>query len=266
VAVAQGGVCGLDPKCARYPNGIIDHFDLWDAETDTRLVEDWKPTTPICLKTSVNIRAIVKCSENVESVTFKVTGPQSFTNTENIDPYFLFNDVDGDIKGSTWTRPGVYKVKATPWTQNSGLGSAGTARTIEFEVVDAEVCCTEDWLAMDDQKLFDFALQKDFGVDPYPRCGRPGGYCAIIDATESGGACDLYVKAARAAGGDDHGYPGPGTGCACAPDFPKSAGCCLIADDGPGYDPAKYCTPSGVTNAVAQLRLALLNNDCDLYC
>ncbi|WP_161890523.1 Kelch repeat-containing protein [Pontibacter russatus] len=80
----------------------------------------------------LNIRANTSPSK-VGSVVFALSGAQSRNATESIAPYDLMGD-DG-----AWTPSvGSYSLKATPYTSSGGGGTAGTALTVAFTVVDQE--------------------------------------------------------------------------------------------------------------------------------
>ncbi|MCU7547626.1 DUF5060 domain-containing protein [Chitinophagaceae bacterium LB-8] len=83
---------------------------------------------------NLNIRANTSPVQ-VPSVVFNLSGRQSTTKTENIIPYALFGDNNGNY--NSWTPSvGSYTLKATPYSATGGGGTAGTALTVNFQIVD----------------------------------------------------------------------------------------------------------------------------------
>ena len=65
---------------------------------------------------------------------FNLTGAQTVNQTESVSPYALFGDNSGDY--NNWTPAvGNYTLKATPFSGGGGTGTAGTAATINFKVI-----------------------------------------------------------------------------------------------------------------------------------
>ncbi|MGF1526896.1 MAG: PKD domain-containing protein [Candidatus Competibacterales bacterium] len=83
----------------------------------------------------LNIRADVGDESLVESVHFHLVGPTPRQSTENVSVYALFGDRNGDYNNGQLA-PGDYTVTATPYPRDDATGSAGTALTIAFRVVD----------------------------------------------------------------------------------------------------------------------------------
>ena len=83
--------------------------------------------------THLNIRANTS-PPTVGSVVFVLSGQQTRTQTDSTVPYSLFGDNAGSY--ASWTpATGVYTLKATPFTRTGGGGTAGTALTIGFTVI-----------------------------------------------------------------------------------------------------------------------------------
>jgi len=83
---------------------------------------------------NLNVRANTNPA-TVGSVVFTLGGIQSRNQTENNPPYALFGD-NGTGTYFAWTPPaGSYTLNATPFSGASGAGTAGTALTISFSVV-----------------------------------------------------------------------------------------------------------------------------------
>ncbi|WP_347158799.1 malectin domain-containing carbohydrate-binding protein [Pontibacter chitinilyticus] len=83
---------------------------------------------------NINIRANTNPS-TVGSVVFQLSGTQSKSVTESIIPYALLgDDTHGDYYA--WTPAvGNYTLKATPYSASKGTGTAGTALSLNFSVV-----------------------------------------------------------------------------------------------------------------------------------
>jgi hypothetical protein len=82
---------------------------------------------------NLNIRANTNPSE-VGSVLFKLDGTQTLTRTENVAPYALFGDQNGDYNSATLAL-GSYTLTATPYSSSNATGTAGAPLTISFTVV-----------------------------------------------------------------------------------------------------------------------------------
>jgi hypothetical protein len=68
------------------------------------------------------------------SVRFGLDGDAN-VQTENVAPYSLFGNLLGTYVGGTLA-PGEYTLTATPFTGNNAAGRRGTARSVQFTVVD----------------------------------------------------------------------------------------------------------------------------------
>lgn len=80
----------------------------------------------------LNIRANVTGA--TESVYFQLSGEETYHRIENIAPYALKGDDNGDY--SNWIPSlGSYTLQAIPYTENGAQGTAGTGLTISFTVI-----------------------------------------------------------------------------------------------------------------------------------
>jgi PKD repeat protein len=87
--------------------------------------------------TGKDINIIAETSEEVGSVVFRLRGSATVNQTENVAPYALFGDVDGDFNAWGNVKVGTYELTATPYPLARGRGLAGRSLTQIFEVVDS---------------------------------------------------------------------------------------------------------------------------------
>jgi hypothetical protein len=82
---------------------------------------------------NVNIRAETDLASG-GSVVFSLTGPQNQSITENIEPYTLFSDYQGDY--FPWAPPvGNYALVASPFDEPGGAGNSGAPLTLFFSII-----------------------------------------------------------------------------------------------------------------------------------
>ncbi|TGE14052.1 T9SS type A sorting domain-containing protein [Hymenobacter elongatus] len=118
-------------------NGSVSSFTLVNADTDQD-IQTIAPGATLNLATlptrNLNIRANTSPA-TVGSVVFAMSGQQSGSVTESVVPYAMFGDVQGDY--NVWTPAvGTYTLTATPFPLAAAGGTAGTALTLSFSVVD----------------------------------------------------------------------------------------------------------------------------------
>jgi len=115
----------------------ITGFTLVNADTDQDIF-DLTPGIVLdlaTLPTNLNIRANTDL-DPVSSVVFALTGPQNQSITENVVPYSLFSDFQGDY--FAWTPPiGSYTLLATPYEGTDGTGASGGPLTLNFTVTNS---------------------------------------------------------------------------------------------------------------------------------
>lgn len=70
------------------------------------------------------------------SVYLELQGPVTFKRTENVSPYALFGDINGDYQGMKLP-PGIYNLRATPYTGPNRQGEAGLGYSYDFEIIEA---------------------------------------------------------------------------------------------------------------------------------
>lgn len=92
----------------------------------TKLNLDALPTTNLSIEANADLK-------EAGSVVFQLTGTQTWSKSENSEPYSLFG---GSADGyNAWTpEPGDYKLKVTPYSSANGEGEAGQSLTINFTV------------------------------------------------------------------------------------------------------------------------------------
>lgn len=81
----------------------------------------------------LNIRANTDPS-SVGSVSLNISGPVNNTRTENVAPYTLFGDSNGNYAGVQFPL-GTYTVSATPYSTANLGGTAGQPLTLQFSIV-----------------------------------------------------------------------------------------------------------------------------------
>ena len=120
----------------------VSSYTLVNASTNTDIMAlPAGTTTTLNLATlptrNLNIRANTSPA-TVGSVIFAQSGTQTRNQTENVAPYALFSDNNGVY--TSWTPAvGNYSLTARPYTGGSGSGTAGTALSISFSVIDQPV-------------------------------------------------------------------------------------------------------------------------------
>ncbi|MEM8535679.1 MAG: hypothetical protein AAGF95_32920 [Chloroflexota bacterium] len=111
-------------------NGFgISEIVLVDPATDTdigRVGTISGSTTPYSIR--------VETYGDVESVVLTLLGPNPTVNRiENIEPYALFGDTNGDYNGQT-SAPGRYSLTVTPYTEDRASGEFGAQFSIPVTV------------------------------------------------------------------------------------------------------------------------------------
>lgn len=122
----------------------IDRFSLIDASTDQIIpgFEDMKDGAIINLaeltvnRDELNIDAVTY-PEKVGSVRLELTGTKNTFITQNLAPYAIFSDTNGDyLPGSL--PEGTYTLTAIPYSESKRAGEEGKSKTIHFTVIDEE--------------------------------------------------------------------------------------------------------------------------------
>ncbi|MEA2709748.1 MAG: hypothetical protein QOF78_2349 [Phycisphaerales bacterium] len=126
----------INPVTNRAYSVSVTSFTLFDAETQQAVgtVNNGDTLNMASLPAKLNIVANLSGGIGTASVGFVFDG--QFVRVENIAPYALLADDAGDLNG--WTpKLGVHALSATPYSQKGGVGEAGTAKTVTFNVVNS---------------------------------------------------------------------------------------------------------------------------------
>jgi PKD repeat protein len=118
------------------PQSSIVSLTLIDADQDVDLftiVNGQQINNALIQGKKLNIRANTNPS-TVGSVSFLFTGPVNKTSTENVAPYALFGDADGNYAGSQFPL-GTYTISATPYSGANKGGTAGLKYSLQFSIV-----------------------------------------------------------------------------------------------------------------------------------
>ncbi|WKN43593.1 malectin domain-containing carbohydrate-binding protein [Tunicatimonas pelagia] len=139
--------------------------------------------------TNLNVRANTNPA-TVGSVRFALDGNANFQ-TENVAPYALKGDTNGDYKN--WTPSlGDHTLTATPFSGSNAGGTAGTALTINFTVIDEATSLPDPptnliATALSDTEIYldwdDPALGNDYAIE---RSLSPTSGFAQVDASYYG--------------------------------------------------------------------------------
>jgi len=70
-----------------------------------------------------------------ESVEFRLRGDKSRTQTENVVPYALFGDANGDYHGQSWEY-GEYEVRIRVWKKDKKKGKRLFNKTFDFDIIE----------------------------------------------------------------------------------------------------------------------------------
>ena len=123
------------------------------------------PNAPLSIQALTN-------PNQVGSVRLQISGPINSARTENIVPYALFGDNNGNFVGQTFA-PGNYTITATPFSAINGGGESGQALTISFSIVDSpdplpEVTAIQLIDAASDQVLFTLSDGQEIDINSLP--------------------------------------------------------------------------------------------------
>jgi uncharacterized protein YjdB len=115
----------------------IAQFTLVNADSDTDILEltngsilDINQVLGLNLNIRVNTNP-----ETVGSVAISISGPISATITENVAPYALFGDSNGNYNGRILSE-GSYSLEAVPYSEPNFGGIKGTPLSIQFSIAE----------------------------------------------------------------------------------------------------------------------------------
>ena len=128
----------------------LGYFTIVNADTD----EDIQPLNEgdIYIKpanTNINIRYNPEGAPG--SVVFRHQNKR--VRTENEPPFAVRGDYSGDYLPWTEAIPGSHRIDATPWSEDEGMGIAGTTHTVNFRIeeekpqVDPPPSGNKEWLS-----------------------------------------------------------------------------------------------------------------------
>lgn len=148
------------PPCNGDIRQVVD-FTLVDAAADQDLgaLLDGD-TIDLSVTPFITVRANVCLEDSIESVEFLLNG--NFHIMENL----LFYTIAGDNGGNynPWNvQPGVYTIRAIPYSGNNGAGVTGTYREITIVVIDGNQPCQVSDIAVTSFTLVDAASNTDIG-------------------------------------------------------------------------------------------------------
>ncbi|MDZ4698153.1 MAG: DUF4397 domain-containing protein [Rhodothermales bacterium] len=148
-------------------DNAVTGFVLVDAETDMDLVHLMPGDTldVAALPAKVNLRADV--SDGVESVWFKIDSI-GYSRLENVAPFALFGDLGGDYLNGAFP-VGDHTLVATPYDQKRAGGTAGTALSASFVVIDsAGKVGRSAGISGHSEEAFDEVALADEAIDAVP--------------------------------------------------------------------------------------------------
>jgi hypothetical protein len=124
---------------------LVTGFTLVNADTNEdiiELTEGLQISLAELPTTNLNIRA--NTTDDVQSVMLMISGELNRSRKENVAPYALFGDFPaGQYNGKTFTT-GFYSITAKPYSENQLGGEMGTPKTIDFEIIGAELAARND--------------------------------------------------------------------------------------------------------------------------
>jgi len=159
----DNNACTID-ECVNGVCEFVDErkvlsFTLVDAATDLDLgILHDGDTINLAVSPAINIRADVCATSNIESVKFLLNG--SFYVFENIPFYTIAGDNNGNYNPWNIT-PGVYTIRAIPFSGNNGAGIIGRTHEITITIINSVSPCSGNARKVLDFSLVDAATETD---------------------------------------------------------------------------------------------------------
>lgn len=118
--------------------GVVTSFTLYDADTEQALgVLQNGAVINLATLSATHFNIAANVAGGPGSVRFSWDGQSAFR-TENVAPYALFGNNNDDYAPGTLAL-GVHSLTATPYSQSQAQGTAGTALSITFSVIDQPI-------------------------------------------------------------------------------------------------------------------------------
>ncbi|MEO0527751.1 MAG: choice-of-anchor I family protein, partial [Bacteroidota bacterium] len=127
-----------------YSNGAqqaltLTEFILVNADTNTDIMEiNEGVVINLGSLPTKNLAIRAEGTDDIESVSFQLSGPQNQINTENFEPYALFGDNTGNFAANQFLL-GKYDLVAIPFSEDDLGGLAGNPLSLSFEFIEADV-------------------------------------------------------------------------------------------------------------------------------
>lgn len=161
-------------------NSPVTSFTLINAATDTD-IKTLNNGDVLNLATlpgrSLNIRA--NTATTIGSVVFNLSGQLTKTQTETTLPLALFGDNRGNY--NNWTpAKGNYTLKATPYSASGGTGTAGTAFTAGFSVIDQATATVQQKAREAKEQVIKLPFLTNTTVKVYPNPSDKGRFTVLL--------------------------------------------------------------------------------------
>ncbi|WP_157370291.1 fibronectin type III domain-containing protein [Aquiflexum balticum] len=118
---------------------IVKSFTLIDASNNNEILEisdGMKIDSELIQNLNLNMRANTSPTI-VGSLFMSITGPITHSTTENVAPYALFGDSNGNYSGRPFST-GDYTLTATPYQEANKGGMEGETISIKFSIIEVE--------------------------------------------------------------------------------------------------------------------------------
>lgn len=115
---------------------VIRELNIHDADTERQVMMLPCGASVKAADLPTNM-SIVATTDPIDtgSIRYELSGPINHVQQEDQLPYAIFGDNSGDLNGQTLL-PGLYTIRATPYSQNNYAGTPGMTYVIRFRVLD----------------------------------------------------------------------------------------------------------------------------------